>query len=132
MLQSSKETLYKVCLIFIILLRRSVCAERTLDIDDGECLVNVVACDEAAGRHDDASAALVLLHVELDHALLSRHRLQLLVVYCPQMLDVDRPTLRAHCMHRLQGPVLNASILDLMELPMDAGYKVQCVVLALQ
>lgn len=56
----------------------------------------MAAGDDAAGGHDDASAALVLLHMELNHALLCGDRLQLLVVDGSQVLDVYWPPLHIH------------------------------------
>lgn len=42
----------------------------TLDIDDGKGLVCVAPCHDAAGRHDLARAALILLDMKSDHAVL--------------------------------------------------------------
>ena len=68
----------------------------TFHVDDGKGLVDVAASDDAAGRHDLSGAALVLLHMEPDHALLCSHLLHLLVVDGPQVLNVDRPPLIKH------------------------------------
>jgi hypothetical protein len=48
----------------------------TLDIHDAKCLVYLPASKLRADGHDDLPAALILLDVELDHALLCSNLLQ--------------------------------------------------------
>lgn len=72
----------------------------TLYINDGEGLVYVAAGHNAAGGHDAARAALVLLDVEPDHAIFRGDLRHLLVVNGAQMLDEDwAPLHRAQIAH---------------------------------
>ena len=64
------------------------------DINDGKGLVYVAPSHNAAGGHDAARAALVLLDMEADHAVLCRHLGHLLVVNCTKMLNEDGPSLQ--------------------------------------
>ena len=48
----------------------------------------------AAGGHDAARAALILLDMETDHAVLCCHLGHLLVVDCTKMLNEDGPSLQ--------------------------------------
>ena len=64
------------------------------NINDGKGLVYVAASHDAAGRHDAARAALILLDMESDHAVLCRHLGHLLVVDCTKMLNEYGPSLQ--------------------------------------
>jgi hypothetical protein len=65
----------------------------TAEVQDCKRLVDVAAGDLGAGGHDVAYAPLVLLDVELYHAVLARELEDLLQVDLPDVLDVDRPAL---------------------------------------
>jgi hypothetical protein len=66
----------------------------TLDVDDGKRLVDVPPCHFGARWHDVMHAALVLLDMELDHALLVGNLIQLHHVDVAQMLDEDGSSLK--------------------------------------
>ena len=67
---------------------------RALDIDDGERLVDVGALDLGASGHDQMHTALILLHMELEHALLVGQLMDALQIDSAQVLDEDRAALR--------------------------------------
>lgn len=64
------------------------------DINDGKGLVYVAPSHNAAGGHDAARAALILLDMESDHAVLCCHLRHLLVIDCAKMLNEDGPPLQ--------------------------------------
>ena len=66
----------------------------TLDIDDGKGGLNVVANGAGAGRHDVAGAALILLHMEAQRALLRGQLIDALDIDGTQVLDVDGSALQ--------------------------------------
>jgi hypothetical protein len=65
----------------------------TFDIHNAKGLVYLPACQPTADGHDDLAAALILLYVKLDHALLRGNLLECADVDLSQQLNVHRPAL---------------------------------------
>lgn len=68
-------------------------ASPTSHVHDAERLVHLPSRQAAGHGHDDPHAALVLLHVELEHALLRGARHDGRHVHLADQLDVDGPPL---------------------------------------
>ena len=66
----------------------------TFDIQDGKGLLDVAPNGLRAGGHDNVQAPLILLHMELEHALLSGQLIDALQVDGAQVLNVDGATLQ--------------------------------------
>lgn len=65
----------------------------TFDIQNGKGLLNMPASNFGAGRHDILYAALILLYMELEHALLCCDFIYLFDIDLTQMLNVYWSTL---------------------------------------
>ena len=68
-------------------------AGHTFHVQDSKSLLNMPASDFGASRHDVLYAALILLYMEFEHALLCGDIIYLFDVDLSQMLNVYWPAL---------------------------------------
>lgn len=87
--QATAETVLWECKVGI------GCRLCTCDVDDSKGLLDVAPHGLGAGGHDVVHAPLILLHVEFEHPVLRCDLIQPLDIDSSQMLNINRPSLRA-------------------------------------